>query len=89
MNIELKKTTKNDFGKYIFKLMNNIAFQKVIKDLRNLRDIKLVTTEERRSYLRFEPSYQTTKNVSDDLLPLEIKRTQIIMDKHDYLGMSI
>ena len=62
--------------------MNNIAFQKVIKNLRNLRDIKLVTTEARRSYLRFEPSYQTTKNVSDDLLALEIKRTQINMPKH-------
>ena len=62
--------------------MNNIAFQKVIKNLRNLRDIKLVTTEERGSYLRFEPSYQTTKNVSDDLLALEIKRTQINMPKH-------
>ena len=62
--------------------MNNIAFQKVIKNLRNLRDIKLVTTEARRSYLRFEPRYQTTKNVSDDLLALEIKRTQINMPKH-------
>ena len=42
--------------------MNNSAFWKTMENIRNRRDIKLVTTEEKRRKLVSEPNYHTTKH---------------------------
>ena len=57
----IKKTSKNDFEKNFFKLMNNSVFGKTMQNLRNHRDIKLVTTDKRRNQLVSEPNYHTRK----------------------------
>ena len=48
MNTELRKIAKNDFEKDFFKLMNNAYLERQWKMLEN-RDIKLVTTDKKRS----------------------------------------
>ena len=36
-----------------------------------------------------KPNYHTTKNFSDNLLAIEMKRAHILMKKPVYLGLSI
>ena len=76
MNTELRKNAKNDFEKDFFKLMNNSVFGKTMENVSNHRDIKLVTTDKRRSILASEPNYHSTKYISKDLLVIELKKTK-------------
>ena len=80
---------KNDYEKDFFKLMNNAVFGKTIENVRNHRDMKIVTTEKRRSILASEPNYHSTKYISKDLLIMEMKNVEVIMNKPIYLGQAI
>ena len=89
MNTELRKLAKNDFEKDLFKLMNNSVFGKTMENIRKHRDIKLVTTNERRSKLVSEPSYHTMNYILEDLSIIEMRRTKVKMNKPIHLGLSI
>ena len=80
MNTELRKIAKNDFEKDFFKLMNNAVFGKTIENVRKHRDIKLVTTDKKRSKLVL---------ISENLSIIEMRRTKVKMNKLIYLGLSI
>ena len=89
MNTELRKAAKNDFEKGLFKLMNNSVFGKTMENIRKHRDIKLVTTDQKRSKLVSEPNYHTINLISEDLSIIEMKKTKVKMNKPIYLGLSI
>ena len=74
MNTELRKAAKNDFEKDLFKLMNNSVFGKTMENIRKNRDIKLVTTEKKRSKLVSEPNYHTVNLISEYLSIIEMKK---------------
>ena len=69
--------------------MNNAVFRKKMENVRKHRDNKLVTIERRKNYLVWEPNYHTTKLFTENLLTIEIKETDILMNKLVYLGVSI
>ena len=77
MNTELRKDAKNEFEKDLFKLMNNSVFGKTMENVRNHRDIKLVTSDKRRKRLVSEPNYHSRKTFSDHLMAIEMKKTRI------------
>ena len=89
MNTELRKHEENNFKKDFFKLMNNSVFGKTMENVRNHRDIKIVTTDNRRSILASEPNYHSTKYISKDLLIMEMKKVEVKMNKPIYLGQVI
>ena len=89
MNTKLRKLAKNDFQKDFFKLMNNSVFGKTMENIRKHRDIKLVTTNKRRSKLVSEPNYHTMNYISEDLSIIEMKTTKVKMNKPIYLGLTI
>ena len=60
MNTELRKYAKNDFEKDFFKLMNNSAYGKTVENVRNHKDIRVVTTDKRTSILASDPNYHST-----------------------------
>ena len=74
MNTKLRTDAKNDFEKDFFKLMNNSVFGKTTENVRNHREIKLVTTNERKNKLVSEPNYHTTMQFSENLMAIELKK---------------
>ena len=89
MNTKLRKEAKNDFEKEFVNLMNNSVFGKTMGNVRNHRDIKIVTTNKQRNKLASEPNYHTTKNISKNLLIIKMKKTEVKMNKPIYLGQAI
>ena len=65
--------------------MNNSVFGKNMENVRNHRDIKLVTRDERRNKLVSEPNYHSAKHFSENLLAIEMRKTKVIMN----LGQAI
>ena len=57
--------------------------------VRKDRDIKLVKTERSRNHLVWEPNYHNTKYFTENLLGIEMGKTEILMNKSVYLGLSI
>ena len=84
MNAGLQKKVENDF----FKLINNSDFGRSMVNARRHRDIELATAERRRNYLVPEANYHTTKFFKKNLLTIEMRETQILMNKPVYLGIS-
>ena len=69
--------------------MNNSVFGKTMENIRKHRDIKLVTTDRKRSKLVSEPNYHTINLISEDLSIIEMKKTKVKMNKLIYLGLQI
>ena len=67
--------------------MNNAVFGKTMENVRKHRDIKLITT--RRNQVVSESKYHTTKFFTECLLAIEMEKTETLMNKPVYLGLSI
>ena len=52
-----------------------------MENLTKHKNIKHVITETKRNYLASEPNYHTTKFFTENLLAIEIRKTQISMNK--------
>ena len=89
MKAELRKKTKDDFGNDFFKVVNNAVFGKTMQNLRKYRDIKLAIIESRRNYFVSEPNYHTSKFFTENILAIEMRKTQVVVNKPVYLGLSI
>ena len=69
--------------------MKNAVFGKTMENVRNHRDIKLVTSDKRRSILVSEPNYHSSKCISKDLMIIEMRKVEVKMNKPIYLGQAI
>ena len=70
-------------------MTNNAAFGKTMENIRKHRDNIFVQIEKRRNYLLSEPNYYTKKIFTQNLLAIELKKTQILMNKPVCSGLSI
>ena len=70
-------------------MRNNSIFGKTMKNVRNHRDIKLVTSDKRRKQLVSGPYYHSHKKSSDHLMAIAMKKTRVKMTKSLDLGKSV
>ena len=88
-NTELRKDANTEFEKDFFKLMNNSVFGKTMENVRNHRDIKLVTNDAQRRKYVSESNYHTSKHFFNNLIAIEMRKTKVVMNKPVHLGQAI
>ena len=89
LNTKLRTAAKNEFEKDFFKLMDNSVFGKTMENIRNHKDMKLVTSDKR--YLKYimKPNFKDGHPFSKHLFAVEMGKTEIKMNKPVYLGQAI
>ena len=60
-----------------------------MENVRNHRDIKLVTTNAKRKLVVSQSNYRTCKCFSEDLMAIELKKTRVYMNKLIYVGQAV
>ena len=78
MNNDLRNKVKNYFEKYFFNRMNNAVFGKTMENVKEHKDIILVMIKAKRIFLVSEPHNQL---FSENLLAMEMRKTQILLNK--------
>ena len=61
--------------------MNDAVFAKTMEDVRKHRDTKLTTTDKIRNQLASEPYYHSKKYFSENVLAIEMKKTNCKNEK--------
>ena len=89
LNTELRKNAKNEFEKDFYKVKINSIYRKTVQNDRKHRDIKLVTARYKRNELASEPNYHSIKCISKNLLVMEMKKTEVKINKPIYLGQAV
>ena len=89
LNTMLRMKAKNEFEKNFFKLMNNSVFGKTMENVRNRKNIKLVTN--RKDYLEYimKPNFINDWKFTDEFFAVELGRMEITMKKPIYLGLTV
>ena len=89
LNTSLRKDAKNEFEKDFFKLMKNSVFGKTMENIRNHKDMKLVTSD--KTYLKYvmKPNFKDGHPSSKQFFVVEMEKTEIKMNKPVYLGQAI
>ena len=88
-NTRLRKDAGNEVEKDFFKLMNNSVFGKTMENIRNHKDMKLVTSDKK--YLKYvmKPNFKDGHPFSKHLFAVEMGKREITMNKPVYLGQAI
>ena len=89
LNTKLRYLATNDFEKDFFKLMNNAVFGNTMENIRNHKNIKLVTTEDKFMKLVMKPNFKSSILFGENLMGFEMGKVKVVMNKPVYLGQVI
>ena len=87
-NTNLRMKADNDFEKDYYKLLNNSFYGNAMENVGGHGDIRLVMNNKKGSILASEPNYHSTKQISENVLIMEMKLREVFMNKPIYLGQS-
>ena len=86
-NTELRKNSKNNLEKDLFKLMNNAIFGKSMENVLNRSNIKLINNNpEKLLKLIKQPNFQNAYQISNRLALVESKPIKTVFNKPIYMG---
>ena len=89
LNTKLRTSAKNEFETDFFKLINNSVYGKTMENIRNHKDMKLVTSKEKYAKYVLKPNFKDGHSFSINFFAVEMEKTEIKMNKPVYLGQAI
>lgn len=92
LNTERRKEAISELDKELCKLLNNSVFGKTMENLRLHVILELVSEWEGKSGARSiiaKPNFKKCKIIADDLVIMEMGKTNILMNKPIIVGMSV
>ena len=90
LNTDLRKQSKSDLEKDLFKLMNNAIFGKSMENVLNRSNIKLVNNNpEKLLKLIKQPNFQNAYEISNRLCIVELRPIKTVFNKPIYMGAVI
>ena len=90
LNTELRKQSKNDLEKNLFKLMNNAIIGKSMENVLNRSNIKLINNNpEKLLKLIKQPNFQNAYKISNRLCMVESKPIKTVFNKPICMGACI
>ena len=89
LNTKLKTSAKSEFETDFFKLINNSVYGKTMENIRNHKDMKLVTSKEKYAKYVLKPNFKDGHSFSINFFAVEMEKIEIKMTKPVYLGQAI
>ena len=88
-NTKLRTGATNDFEKDFYKLMNSAIFGKTMDNIREHRNIKLITSREAYLKVVMKSSFKSGVQFSSNLMGCEMGKIKVVMNKPVYLEQAI
>jgi len=89
LNTQLRNKASNKFEIDFFKLMNNSVFGKTMENIRNRVNVHLVNSQKSLKHYSAKPNFHHLATFDENLVAVNMKKTELVFDKLVYLGMSI
>ena len=89
LNTNLRTKATSDFENNFYKLMNNSVFGKTMENIRNHKNFKLVANERKYSKYVMKPNFKSATRFTEDLVGMDMGKTEIVMSKPIYVGQAI
>lgn len=92
LNTKMRTMAKNEFEKNLYKLMSNAVYGKTMENVRKRVDVKLKMKWSGRhgiANLIAKPNFKKRTIFDDELVAVEMNKTEILMAKPIVVGMAI
>ena len=88
-NTTERTTSKNEFEKDMYKLMNNAVFGKTMENMRERVDIQLISDEDKYLKLVAKPQFADQKIYSESLVAVKQLKRKVELNKPIYVGVAV
>ena len=88
-NTAKRASSRNEFEKDFFKLMNNSMFGKTMENLRNRRKVDFVSREESFRKIVAQPTFKSFTIFHDHLVAVERLKSELVLNRPIYVGLCV
>ena len=87
----IRKKARNNFEKNFYKLMNNTVFGKMMENMHNRVDIRIVHSDETNKIRKLvaSPLYSRHVIFTNSLVRISMHKSKLLLNKPVYIGMMI